>query len=61
MPIEWPHPQSWLDRINPQPCRDVYVYQGALLCDDCAGQVAEQLRRDGTRDDGDSDTWPQGP
>jgi hypothetical protein len=59
--MDWPHPQSWLDRIDPQPCRDVYAYQGALLCDDCAGRVVEQLRRDGTGDDGDSDTYPQGP
>ena len=54
-------PANWLDSIDPLPAHDVYVYQGDLLCDDCALQVAQRLKREGTSDDGDSDTWPQGP
>ncbi len=38
-----------------------YAYQGELLCQDCGRQVIQSLRDKDVRDDGDSDTFPQGP
>jgi hypothetical protein len=40
---------------------DVYTYQGALYCDDCAEQIIEELDAQGAEDDGDSEQYPQGP
>jgi hypothetical protein len=40
---------------------DVYAYQGALYCDDCAEQIIEELDAQGAEDDGDSEQYPQGP
>ena len=40
---------------------DVYVYQAELLCADCAEEIIRYLRASGVRDEGDSDTFPQGP
>ena len=52
-------PFSWLDNVSP--CTDVYVFQAALLCSDCAEAVIEELEKEGQVDTGDSDSWPQGP
>ena len=52
-------PFSWLDHV--EPCTDVYVYQAAFLCSDCAEAVIEELEKEGQVDTGDSDDWPQGP
>ena len=52
-------PFSWLDNV--EPCTDVYVYQAAFLCSDCATAVIEELEKEGQVDTGDSDDWPQGP
>ena len=40
---------------------DAYIYQAALLCDDCALKVIEDLKAKGVADAGDSDGYPQGP
>lgn len=51
---------SWLDIVPT--CDQVFVYQAALVCEDCAGQIMERLDKKGVVDeDGDSDTYPQGP
>jgi hypothetical protein len=50
---------SWLDIVPT--CTDVYVFQAALICEDCAANIMEKLDKQGVEDDGDSDTYPQGP
>jgi hypothetical protein len=37
------------------------IYQAALLCEDCAAKVIDNLEKSGVADDGDSDSFPQGP
>lgn len=50
---------SWLDLVPT--CTSAYVYQAALVCEDCAAEIKEELDQKGVRDDEDSDTYPQGP
>ena len=50
---------SWLDMVPT--CPDVFIYQADIFCDDCADEIKELLDKDGVEDDGDSDTYPQGP
>ena len=50
---------SWLDIIPT--CDQVFVYQAALVCEDCANDIMKILDEKGIKDDGDSDTYPQGP
>jgi hypothetical protein len=38
-----------------------YAYRGDLYCSDCGDKIAGDLRRKGVEDDGDSNTFPQGP
>lgn len=43
-----------------------YVYRAALYCEDCANALQDQICREThssreSMDNGDSDTWPQGP
>lgn len=49
----------WLDQITIS--LNAYAYQASLLCEDCALQVANKLTRGGVVNDGDSNTFPQGP
>lgn len=39
----------------------VYVYRAGLLCSSCGEAKCEDLDREGVRDTGDSDLYPQGP
>jgi hypothetical protein len=50
---------SWLDLVPT--CDTVYVLQAALVCEDCAREIMAKLDKRGVADDGDSDTYPQGP
>jgi hypothetical protein len=50
---------SWLDAVPT--CTDVFIFQAALVCEDCAAKIIEKLRKSGAEDDGDSDSYPQGP
>jgi len=50
---------SWLDTVPT--CSDVFIFQAALVCADCAAKICERLDKQGVADDGDSDTYPQGP
>jgi hypothetical protein len=52
-------PRSWIDSVPV--CTDAYVYQTDLLCEDCAHEIARKLDKKKVIDDGDSDTYPQGP
>lgn len=41
---------------------DAYVYQAALICEDCADCIVEELMDFvGPQGREDSETWPQGP
>jgi hypothetical protein len=40
---------------------DVYVYQAALVCDDCGEAAKEACDANGDENTGDSDDYPQGP
>lgn len=40
---------------------DVYIYQAALVCEDCGEKIKRQLDARGIKDTGDSDAYPQGP
>lgn len=42
-------------------CDTVYVYQAALVCEDCAAKIMDRLDKKNVRDTGDSDDYPQGP
>lgn len=50
---------SWLDLVHASD--DAYAYQAALYCGDCGRSLVERAREAGTEDDGDSETFPQGP
>lgn len=50
---------SWLNTVPV--CRDAYTWQATLVCEDCGKLKIAQLRKKGVADDGDSDTFPQGP
>lgn len=50
---------SWLDSVPVS--TDVYVFQAALICEDCGKQVIQALKKKGITDTGDSDDFPQGP
>jgi len=52
-------PNNWLDLVPT--CSDVFVYRGDLVCEDCAAKIVEKLDEQGVENDGDSDTYPQGP
>lgn len=53
------YPKSWLDNIVVS--NRSYAFKAELLCEDCGRAAAEELRTKGVEDDGDSDTFPQGP
>ena len=40
---------------------DAYIFQAAMLCDECGKSVIRNLRKQGVKDTGDSDDFPQGP
>jgi hypothetical protein len=40
---------------------NAYIYQAALWCAECGADMAHELERDGHKDSGDSDDFPQGP
>jgi hypothetical protein len=50
---------SWLDLVPT--CDTVFVYQAALVCEDCASAIMKTLDVRGVENDGDSDSYPQGP
>jgi hypothetical protein len=50
---------SWLDFIPL--CDSVYIYQAALVCEDCGRQIMMKLDKQKVENDGDSDSYPQGP
>jgi len=57
---------DWRDEV--ETCGEVYVYQAALYCNDCATEIMNQLAKDGKPGADpneaapeDSDQWPQGP
>lgn len=62
--------RSWLDIVPV--CTDAYVYQADLLCEDCALKIRRSLDRKNQKtlddderqrlcEEGDSNTYPQGP
>lgn len=62
--------RSWLDTVPV--CTDAYVYQADLLCEDCALKIRRSLDRKNQKtlddderqrlcEEGDSNTYPQGP
>ena len=40
---------------------DAYIYTAALLCEECASLVRQELGEKNVSDTGDSDDYPQGP
>ena len=54
-----PSKTSWLDLVPT--CDNIYVFQAALVCEDCGDAIIEELEAAGKKDTGDSDDWPQGP
>ncbi len=40
---------------------DAYVYDAALLCDECGVEKIDELRAENVEDTGDSNDFPQGP
>lgn len=40
---------------------DAYIFQGDIECDACGADRARELTHRGIADNGDSDTFPQGP
>lgn len=40
---------------------ETFIYRGALYCSDCGTQIGEESEAKGVEDNGDSDTFPQGP
>lgn len=40
---------------------NVYMFNAALLCDECASELRAELGWENIADNGDSDTYPQGP
>jgi hypothetical protein len=38
-----------------------YIYQADIICEDCAVDFLNGLRKNGCKDTGDSDDYPQGP
>jgi hypothetical protein len=53
------YPKSWLEGVPVS--TTAYVFQSAFICEDCGRARIEQLRSNGVEDDGDPDTFPQGP
>lgn len=52
-------PSNWLNMVPTSD--DVYMYQAALLCEDCGKRVMKELDELGQEDTGDSEQYPQGP
>ena len=50
---------SWLQTIPT--CSDVFIYQSALYCEDCAAKIIKQIEKKEIPDEGDSEGFPQGP
>jgi hypothetical protein len=50
---------KWLDSVPVS--EEAYAYNADLLCDDCGRAAVEELRSKGVEDNGDSNTFPQGP
>ena len=57
---------DWIDNVTA--CNDVYMYQAALLCEDCGEEIRANLRKAGKAPDDeddegsyDSDDFPKGP
>jgi hypothetical protein len=40
---------------------DAYIYNAALLCEECASELRVELGEENRPDTGDSDDYPQGP
>ena len=40
---------------------NVYIYNADIYCVDCAQEMIDEYRERGIADDGDSNTFPQGP
>ena len=40
---------------------NAYIFNAAIYCEECAVETMTGLGNDGVADDGDSDTYPQGP
>lgn len=38
-----------------------YIFQADIYCDECGAAIRDEYRANGIADDGDSDTFPQGP
>ena len=54
-----PKNKNWLDNVFVSEL--VYVYQAALLCEDCGLAIVKKLKEAGREDDGNADDFPQGP
>jgi hypothetical protein len=54
-----PNKTNWLNDIFVSEL--AYVYQAALLCEECGEAVVKELKKEGRKDTGDSDDFPQGP
>lgn len=40
---------------------DAYIFQSDIICHRCGADRCSELQRNGVADNGDSDTYPQGP
>jgi len=40
---------------------ETYIFNAALLCEECAEELMTKLRNEGKPNTGDSDDYPQGP
>jgi hypothetical protein len=40
---------------------NVYIFNADVFCADCAADIIDECRERGIDDDGDSNTYPQGP
>ena len=38
-----------------------YIYNAAIFCEECGGEIKTELQNDGVTCNGDSDAFPQGP
>lgn len=40
---------------------NTYIYNAAIYCEDCATDIIDKLKAENIADEGDSDSFPQGP
>jgi hypothetical protein len=52
-------PSNWLNHISV--CDEVFMFQAAFLCADCAAKIIDELDKTGQEDTGYSKDYPQGP